>query len=206
VEEASDGRFGYLHLIDMGGAGLSQFAHQYYGQADRDGLVIDVRDNGGGFVSQLILDQLAQEITGYDQPRHGTTSRYPAHAFPGHLVVIINQHAGSDGDIFPYMFREMELGPLVGTRTWGGVVGIRADKESVDDGMTTQPEYATWTVADGWGMENYGVDPDIEVDITPSDRMAGRDTQLERAVQELERMLQAEPVVRPSPPPYPGAE
>ena len=203
VDAMSDGRFGYLHLSDMDGPGLSQFAHQYYGQLDRDGLVIDVRNNGGGFVSQLILDQLAQEVTGYDVPRHGAISTYPQHAFPGHLVVVMDQHAGSDGDIFPYMFREMGLGPLVGMRTWGGVVGIRSDKSAVDGGMTTQPEYATWAIRDGWGIENYGVDPDIEVDWTPGDHLEGRDPQLERAIEELGRLNQASPVARPDPPAYP---
>ncbi|MAJ46882.1 MAG: hypothetical protein CBC35_06190 [Planctomycetes bacterium TMED75] len=203
VDAMSDGRFGYLHLSDMDGPGLSQFAHQYYGQLDRDGLVIDVRNNGGGFVSQLILDQLAQEVNGYDVPRHGAISTYPQHAFPGHLVVIMDQHAGSDGDIFPYMFREMGLGPLVGMRTWGGVVGIRSDKSAIDGGMTTQPEYATWAIRDGWGIENYGVDPDIEVDWTPRDHVQGRDPQLERAIEELGRLNQATPVARPQPPAYP---
>jgi tricorn protease len=203
VDATSDGRFGYLHLSDMDGPGLSQFAHQYYGQLDRDGLVIDVRNNGGGFVSQLILDQLAQKVAGYDVPRHGAISTYPQHAFPGHLVVVMDQHAGSDGDIFPYMFREMGLGPLIGMRTWGGVVGIRSDKSAVDGGMTTQPEYATWAIRDGWGIENYGVDPDIEVDWTPDDHLRGRDPQLERAIQELHRLNQAAPVGRPQPPAYP---
>jgi tricorn protease len=205
VDVASSGRLGYMHLLDMSAAGLSQFGHQFYGQLDKDGLVIDVRDNGGGFVSQLILAQLAQEITGWDVPRHGTPSPYPAHAFPGHMVVLINQNSGSDGDIFPYMFREMGLGPLIGTRTWGGVVGIRADKGSVDGGLTSQPEYATWTPRDGWDIENYGVDPDIEVDITPADRAAGRDPQLDRAVLELRRMLAEDPIERQAAPIYPGA-
>ncbi|MEE2681728.1 MAG: S41 family peptidase [Planctomycetota bacterium] len=203
VDAASGGRFGYLHLSDMDGPGLSQFAHQYYGQVDRDGLVIDVRNNGGGFVSQLILDQLAQEVTGYDVPRHGAISTYPQHAFPGHLVVVIDQHAGSDGDIFPYMFREMGLGPLIGMRTWGGVVGIRSDKGAVDGGMTTQPEYATLAIRDGWGIENYGVDPDIEIDWTPADHLAGRDPQLERAIEELRRLNAAAPVRPPELPAYP---
>ena len=115
----------------------------------------------------------------------------------------MDQHAGSDGDIFPYMFREMGLGPLVGMRTWGGVVGIRSDKSAVDGGMTTQPEYATWAIRDGWGIENYGVDPDIEVDWTPGDHLAGRDPQLERAIEELKRLNDIAPVERPEPPAYP---
>ena len=203
VDAASDGRFGYLHLADMDTEGLSQFGHQFPGQGDRDGLVIDIRNNGGGFVSQLILDQLAQKVTGYDQPRHGSTMTYPQHAFPGHMVVLMDQHSGSDGDIFPYMFREMELGPLLGMRTWGGVVGIRSDKGAVDGGMTTQPEYATWTLKDGWDIENYGVDPDIEIDNTPHDHVEGRDRQLERAIEELERRTREMPIETPAPPAYP---
>lgn len=203
VSTASDGRFGYMHLSDMDTEGLSQFGHQFPGQGNKEGLVIDVRNNGGGFVSQLILDQLAQRITGYDQPRHGSTMTYPQHAFPGHMVVLMDQHSGSDGDIFPYMFREMKLGPLLGMRTWGGVVGIRSDKGAVDGGMTTQPEYATWTLKDGWGIENHGVDPDIEVDNTPHDHLEGRDRQLERAIAELEKRTREMPIARPSPPAYP---
>ena len=203
VDAASDGRFGYLHLTDMDTEGLSQFGHQFPGQGDKEGLVIDIRNNGGGFVSQLILDQLAQKVTGYDQPRHGSTMTYPQHAFPGHMVVLMDQHSGSDGDIFPYMFREMGLGPLIGMRTWGGVVGIRSDKGAVDGGMTTQPEYATWTLKDGWGIENHGVDPDIEIDNTPHDHVEGRDRQLERAIEELERRTREMPVVTPAPPAYP---
>jgi tricorn protease len=203
VDAASEGRFGYLHLTDMDTEGLSQFGHQFPGQGDKDGLVIDIRSNGGGFVSQLILDQLNQKVTGYDQPRHGSTMTYPQHAFPGHMVVLMDQHSGSDGDIFPYMFREMELGPLLGMRTWGGVVGIRSDKGAVDGGMTTQPEYATWTLKDGWDIENYGVDPDIEVDNTPHDHVEGRDRQLERAIEELERRTREMPIETPEPPAYP---
>ena len=130
-------------------------------------------------------------------------ARYPARSLHGHLAVLIDQHAGSDGDIFPESFRLNELGPLIGTRTWGGVVGIRADKPFVDFGWSTQPEFAWWEPKRGWSLENEGVSPDIEVDITPNDRIAGRDPQLDKAIEVLLEKLEDDPKEWPSPPPFP---
>jgi tricorn protease len=204
VEEQSGGRLGYLHIPDMGGPGLSAFGELFYPQLDKRGLVIDVRDNGGGFVSQMIIARLARKVIAFDQPRHGMTYRYPYRALIGHLAALIDEHAGSDGDIFPAAFRKLGLGPLIGTRTWGGVVGIRADKPFVDMGMLTQPEFAWWEPEGGWTIENRGVEPDIEVVITPSDRIDGKDPQLDRAIEWLLAKLEAEPREPPPVPPYPG--
>jgi tricorn protease len=203
VEEQSGGRLGYLHIPDMGGQGLSAFSALFYPQLDKRGLVIDVRDNGGGFVSQMIVARLARQVIAFGQPRHGVTERYPYRALIGHLAAVIDQHAGSDGDIFPAAFRRLGLGPLIGTRTWGGVVGIRADKPFVDMGMLTQPEFAWWEAVGGWTIENRGVSPDIEVQITPNDRIDGTDPQLDRAISWLLAELEKDPKEPPPVPAYP---
>ena len=146
------------------------------------GLIVDVRYNGGGHVSQLLLEKLARRRIGYDVQRWGRPEAYPAYAVLGPMVAITNECAGSDGDIFSHAFKLMKLGPLVGKRTWGGVIGISPRDPLIDGGITTQPEYSFWFEDVGWGVENYGTDPDIEVEITPEDWVAGRDPQLERAV------------------------
>ncbi len=203
VAERSGGRIGYLHLPDMGGDGLAAFIRGFYPQIETDGLVIDVRYNGGGFVSQMIIERLARKVIAYDRPRRGKVDTYPGRVHVGHKVVLINQEAGSDGDIFPAVFQMLGLGPVIGTRTWGGVVGIRGDKLFIDGGLSTQPEFAWWDPLRGWDLENRGVEPDIWVDIRPEDWVAGTDPQLERGIAELERMLKDSPVERPQPPPFP---
>ena len=203
VDERSKGALGYLHVPDMGGRGLVAFSRLFYPQVTKKGLVIDVRGNGGGFVSQMIVRRLDREVWAFMQPRHGAPSRYPEKALYGHSAVLIDQHAGSDGDIFPASFRIRGLGPLIGTRTWGGVVGIRGDKPFVDGGMSTQPEFAWWSPEHGWSVENRGVSPDIEVDVTPADRRAGKDPQLDRAIDWLLEKLAKEPRELPKPPPFP---
>jgi tricorn protease len=165
--------------------------------------VIDIRDNGGGFVSQMIVQRLARKVWAFMEPRHGVRERFPQRTVHGHLAVIIDQHAGSDGDIFPASFRMLGLGPLIGTRTWGGVVGIRGDKPFVDRGLSTQPEYAWWEPKDGWSIENQGVSPDIEVQITPADRVEGKDPQLDRAIGYLLEKLEKEPMELPKRPDWP---
>ena len=164
----------------MMGQGLAAFSRYFYPQIEKKALVVDIRNNGGGFVSQMIIQRLGREVWAFMKPRHGQMGRYPAKSLYGHLAVLIDQHAGSDGDVFPESFRIKQLGPLIGTRTWGGVVGIRADKPFVDFGLSTQPEFAWWEPKRGWSLENEGVTPDIEVDITPNDRIAGRDPQFRR--------------------------
>jgi tricorn protease len=203
VEERSNGALGYLHIPDMSGDGLVAFSRLFYPQVTKKGLVVDVRGNGGGFVSQMIVRRLDREVWAFMQPRHGTMSRYPERTLHGHMAVLIDQHAGSDGDIFPASFRLRGLGPLIGTRTWGGVVGIRGDKPFVDLGMSTQPEFAWWSPEHGWSVENRGVSPDVEVPITPADRRAGKDPQLDRAIAWLLERLEKEPKELPKPPAFP---
>jgi tricorn protease len=203
VDKATEGKIGYLHIPDMDSAGLVAFSRLFYPQIDKKGLVVDIRDNGGGFVSQMIVQRLGRKVWAFQKPRQGATERYPARTLNGHIAVIIDQHAGSDGDIFPASFRMNKIGPLIGTRTWGGVVGIRGDKPFVDGGLSTQPEFAWWEPTGGWSLENEGVKPDIEVDTTPADHAAGKDPQLDRAIQWVMEELKRDPKDLPQPPAWP---
>ena len=197
VHRATDGRVGYVHIPDMGPKGYAEFHRGYLTEIDRDALIVDVRYNGGGHVSQLILEKLARRRLGYDLSRWGGLIPYPVESVAGPLVALTNEHAGSDGDIFCHSFKLMKLGPLIGKRTWGGVVGIYPRHALVDGTITTQPEYSFWFEDVGWNVENYGTDPDIEVDITPQDYASGRDPQLERGITEIMEMLKQSPVTRP---------
>jgi tricorn protease len=203
VYEKSNGKLGYIHIPDMGGAGLVAFETWFYPQADRDGLVIDVRWNRGGFVSQLILEKLRRPIDGWVVPRHGVPSPYPYARRSGPLVVITNEFAGSDGDIFPKAMQIEGLAPVIGKRSWGGVIGIRADKPAVDSGFLSQPEYAFFFRNGGWQVENQGVIPDIEVPWLPQEVASGVDPQLDRAIAEALRRIGEAP---PRPPLDPRPE
>lgn len=203
VAQKSGGKYGYVHIPDMGTDGMVAFLTWYFPQLDKEGLVVDVRWNGGGFVSQLILERLRRPVTGFDRARGGGLWTYPASALNGPFVVLTNEFAGSDGDIFPHAVKEEKLAPVIGMRSWGGVIGIRSDKPLVDHGMITQPEFATWFVGNGWGLENHGVDPDIVVQNRPQDLAAGKDPQLDRALQELEVLHAKDPPLKPVFPPAP---
>ncbi len=182
VHERSNGRVGYFHLPDMMAAGFAEF-HRYFGvECERDALVVDVRYNRGGHVSELLLEKVARRRIGYAMARWSTPTSYPETAVAGPVVALTNEHSGSDGDIFSHGFKLMKIGPLVGTRTWGGVIGIWPRHALVDGTETSQPEYSFWFKDVGWGIENYGTDPDIVVDNAPQDAALERDRQLEVAV------------------------
>jgi tricorn protease len=204
VEERSDGALGYVHVPDMGGRGLALFTHQFHGQSARRGLIVDVRGNGGGFVSQLILERLSRRLLGLFWSRHGVAARYPRHGLHAHLAVLVDEHSGSDGDLFPSAFGALGLGPVVGARTWGGTIATRGDKPFLDMGLSTQPEFAWWDRVRGWAIENQGVIPDLEVPLTPADRAAGHDPQLDAAVGLLLQKLRDEPRDLPQAMPPPG--
>jgi tricorn protease len=189
VHAATGGRVGYVHIPNMGPLGYSEF-HRYYGaEVDREGLLVDVRWNGGGHVSQLLLEKLARVRRGYDVSRYGSPRPYPDDSPMGPLVALTNEYAGSDGDMFSHCFKLYGLGPLIGKRTWGGVVGIWPRHALVDGSVTTQPEFAFWFRDVGFGIEGHGTDPDVEVEILPQDHAAGRDTQLDRGIAEILRIL-----------------
>jgi tricorn protease len=191
VHQRSQGRIGYLHVPNMGPQGFAEFHRGYLGEVQRQGLIVDVRYNGGGNVSGLLLEKLSRRIVGWDVPRYGQPISYPMDAPHGPLVALTNEMAGSDGDIFSHCFKLLQLGPLVGTRTWGGVIGIWPRHKLVDGTQTTQPEFAFWFEDVGWRVENYGTEPDVPVEIRPQDWLTGRDPQLEKALElALERLLQ----------------
>lgn len=204
VVRLSDGKIGYIHIPDMGADGMREFIKQYFGQVSKEGLIVDVRNNGGGFISQTLLERLGRKLLAVD---YGSTSAeptpYPQVVFNGHMACLINEGSGSDGDIFPYFFREKGLGPLIGTRTWGGVVGISGHGPLIDGGQIFVPEAGSVSVQGEWIIEGHGVDPDIQVENDPKSVLAGRDPQLERGVAEVLKKIQAEPKrmpARPAPP------
>jgi tricorn protease len=198
VLEATQGRVGYVHIPDMEARGFAEFHRLYLTEVARDGLVVDVRYNRGGHVSQLLIEKLARKRVGYDVSRWGKPDPYPSYSVAGPMVALTNRWAGSDGDIFSHVFKLMKLGPLIGTRTWGGVIGIWPRHTLADGSVTTQPEFSFWFVDVGWGVENYGTDPDIEVDVAPQDYAAGRDPQLDRAIAEVLRLLEERPPAVPA--------
>ena len=189
VHEATGICAGYIHIPDMGAGGYAEFHRSFLSEVDRDGLVVDVRYNSGGHVSALLLEKLARRRLAYVTTRWFGVQPYPDDSPAGPMVAVTNESAGSDGDIFSHNFKLMKLGPLVGTRTWGGVVGIWPRQMFVDGGLTTQPEFSFWFKDVGWDVENYGTDPDVEVEIAPHDYAAGKDPQLERALKEIEAQL-----------------
>jgi tricorn protease len=198
VHEQTRGRVGYVHIPDMGPHGFSEFHRYYNAELEHEGLIIDVRYNGGGHVSQLVLEKLARQRLGYDVTRWSKTpTPYPDDSPNGPLVCLTNELAGSDGDIFSHAFKMKGLGPVVGKRTWGGVVGINVKHILVDNGMTTQPEFSYWFSDVGWGVENYGTDPTHDVDITPQDHAAGRDPQMETALRLMNQALAKHKAVYP---------
>ncbi len=190
VHEASDGQLGYVHIPDMGAFGFSEFHRGYMAENTKNGLVVDVRYNGGGHVSQLILEKLARPRLGYDIQRWGQPLPYPQESVMGPMVALTNEHAGSDGDIFSHCFKLMKLGPLLGKRTWGGVIGIWPRHRLVDGSVTTQPEFSFWFSDVGFSVENYGTDPDIEVELPPDAAARGDDPQLEAAIEKAMAMLE----------------
>ncbi len=197
VHKLSDGRVGYIHIPDMQNAGFAEFHRSYLVEYDAPGLLIDVRWNRGGNISGLLLEKLARRRVAYSIARWRQPRGYPYEAPSGPMVTLTDEHAGSDGDIFSHAFKLMGLGPLIGTRTWGGVVGITMHHTLVDGTRTTQPEFANWFQDVGWNVENYGTDPDIEVDIEPQDYVNQRDPQLERAVEECLKLVESYPALRP---------
>ncbi len=197
VHERSNGRVGYLHLPDMMAAGFAEF-HRYFGtECERDALIVDVRYNRGGHVSALLLEKVARRRIGYDVSRWTRPMSYPDEAVAGPVVALTNEHSGSDGDIFSHGFKLMKIGPLVGTRTWGGVIGINPRHNLVDGTQTTQPEFSFWFSDVGWGVENYGTDPDVVIDNAPQDVAAKRDRQLETAIATALELLGRDTLLKP---------
>jgi tricorn protease len=200
ARELSHGRLGYLHVPDMMGAGWAHFNRDLRTEMHYEGLIIDVRANGGGEISQLVLEKLALRVIGWDVVRWHQAESYPLDARRGPLVAVADQNSASDGDIITAAIRLLGLGPVVGTRTWGGVIGYDELRELVDGSLITVPQLAFSFDRLGWGVENHGVDPDVEVDITPDDWARGRDPQLETAVGLALEALDKQPATSPPDP------
>ncbi len=205
VSAATGGKVGYIYLPDMGADGIREFIKYFYPQIRKQALIVDVRGNGGGNVSQMLIERLKRDLLGTDFDRvDQQTNTYPATVFYGPKVCLINETSASDGDIFPYMFRQAGLGPLIGKRTWGGVVGISGRGPLLDGGQVFVPEFATASVAGQYVIEGHGVDPDIIVENDPASVIAGKDPQLERGIAEVMKALQANPKNLPPRPPDPN--
>ncbi len=201
VDAATGGKVGYVYLPDMGGPGLDEFVKQFFPQIRKQGLIIDVRYNGGGFVDQLIFERLRRVLAGMDSARNWQNGTVPPIVFNGSMVCLTNHYAASDGDIFSYFFKYYKLGPLIGERTWGGVRGIRGNIPLMDGGYITRPEFGRYDLNSKWVVENHGVQPDIVVENRPEQVVSGRDPQLERAIEEVMKAIQANPKKLPSRPP-----
>ncbi len=196
VEKLSNGKLAYVWLPNTTTPGYAAFTRYYYAQQDKEGAIIDERYNHGGQVADYIVNELDRKLMGYFVMRDGTPSTSPTAGIYGPKVMLINESAGSGGDALPFYFRLRKVGPLVGTRTWGALVGTLGTPPTIDGGGITAPTLAFYNLKGEWDVENIGVAPDIEVEYTPADVIKGRDPQLERAVQEALKMLEQNPVRR----------
>jgi tricorn protease len=204
VDKATGGRVGYIHIPDMGVPGLNEFAKYYYPQLRKKALIVDVRGNGGGSVSPMIVERLRREIVMYEMSRDTIARPDPDGVLLGPKVCLINEFSASDGDIFPYRFKQYGLGKIIGKRTWGGVVGIRGSLPLLDGGQLMKPEFAPFGL-DGktWVIEGVGVEPDIYVDNDPAKEFAGIDEQLNKAIEVILEELKTKEVKIPPVPPFP---
>ncbi|HSS95572.1 MAG TPA: PDZ domain-containing protein, partial [Terriglobales bacterium] len=201
VDAATNGKVGYIYIPDMGDEGLNQFVKQYFPQIRKQGLIIDVRYNGGGFVDQLIFARLRRVLSGMGSNRNWESNTVPPNVFHGAMACVTNHYAASDGDIFSQFFKYYKLGPLIGERTWGGVRGIRGNIPLMDGGYITRPEAARYDLNSQWVIENHGVQPDIVVENRPDLVVKGQDPQLEKAIEVVMKEIQTNPKTLPSRPP-----
>ncbi len=199
VREATGGRAGYIHIPDMEPRGFAEFHRHFLRDYDCDGLIVDVRYNSGGNVSQLLLEKLCRRRIGASFTRWFGELPVPRESPAGPMVALTNEFTGSDGDTFSHTFKMRKAGPLIGRRTWGGVIGYTFRDNLADGGITRQPEYSYWFSDVGWKVENYGTDPDIDVDIAPHEFRQCKDPQLDRGIAELLKLLETQPPFRPMP-------
>jgi tricorn protease len=202
VRELSGDRCGYLHIPDMGGSGWAQFNRDLRGEVARPALIVDVRGNAGGHISELVVEKLTRRILGWDVTRDAQPVSYASDAPRGPVVALADEATASDGDMITAAFKLLGLGPVVGQRTWGGVVGMTGQHRLGDGTVITVPMNAAWFEAYGWSVENRGVDPDLEALRTPLDWAEGRHAQLDDAVGLALALLDEHPPAMP--PPYAG--
>jgi tricorn protease len=203
VDQATGGRVAYVYVPNTAAAGHSYFKRYFYPQAHKDAIIVDERFNGGGSVADYYIDILRRPLISYWAMRYGDDLKTPTASIQGPKAMIVDEMAGSGGDLLPWMFRKFQLGTLIGQRTWGGLVGVLGFPVLMDGGGITAPNLAIWTAEDGWTVENEGVPPDIEVEQTPADVVAGRDPQLEKAIEVVMAELKKNPPPQPKRPAYP---
>jgi tricorn protease len=204
VDQLSGGKLAYVYLPNTAQGGYTNFNRYYFAQVDKHGAVLDERFNGGGSVADYIIEALRRPLMSWWTTRDGQDFRTPAAAILGPKAMIVNEYAGSGGDWMPWMFRKAGIGPLVGKRTWGGLVGIYGFPPLMDGGFLTAPNLAFYNTTGEWEVENHGVPPDIEVELDPALWRAGRDPQLEKAVEVVLAELKKSPPPVRKRPPYPN--
>jgi tricorn protease len=193
VNEATNGEVGYIHIPDMGPDGLNEFVKHFYPQLNKKGLIIDDRGNGGGNVSPMLIERLNRELTLYGMSRNNGVNTKPAQMMRGPKVLLLDNYSASDGDLFPYQFKKLKMGTLIGVRSWGGVVGIRGSMPFIDGGDLRRPEFAPFDEEGNWAIEGHGVDPDIEIDNDPAKEYAGEDQQLNKAIEVILEQMKTYP-------------
>ncbi len=203
VEKMSDGRLAYIYLPDTAGGGYTFFNRYFFSQLDKQGAVVDERYNSGGHAADYVVDYLKKPLNSFWAGRDGIDFRQPVATMPGPKAMLANEYSGSGGDYLPYLFRRYGIGPIIGKRTWGGLVGIGGYPTLMDGGSVTAPHFAFYTPEGKWDIENRGVAPDIEIDLDPKAWREGRDVQLERAVNYLLEELKKNPPKEYKRPPYP---
>jgi tricorn protease len=204
VDEMSGGKLAYVYLPNTAGAGYTNFNRYYFAQVGKQGAVLDERFNGGGSLADYIIDYLRRPVQSYVMTREGEPYSEPQEAIYGPKAMIINKFAGSGGDAMPWYFRKAGVGPLIGTRTWGGLVGIGNYPNLMDGGFVTAPRWAIFGTQGEWEVENHGIAPDVEVELDPKLVRQGHDPQLERTVEELMKALKEHPVPPVKTPAYPN--
>ncbi len=203
VDAATGGKVAYVYVPDTSTQGYTYFKRYFYPQSNKEAVIIDERHNGGGSLADYYIDNLQRPLIAYWAMRYGADMKTPSASIQGPKVMIIDETAGSGGDLLPWMFRKFKVGTIVGRRTWGGLVGILGFPMLMDGGTVTAPNLAIWSPEKGWIVENEGVPPDIEVEQTPADVIAGRDPQLEKAIQVALDELKKNPASKPKRPTYP---
>lgn len=202
VTKATGGRVAYIHVPNTAIGGIQEFSKGYYPQVDKQGIIVDERFNGGGFIPDFFVERLMRRTWTYWSNRDGESFRTPGQSIDGPKCILANEYAGSGGDAFPFYFKQQGVGPIIGKRTWGGLVGISRDLPLMDGGSVTMPDFGIYSTDGQWMIENHGVDPDFEVENTPESGVDGRDLQLEKAIEWTLEQLKAHPVVRPARPQY----
>jgi tricorn protease len=203
VNSKTNGQVGYIHIPDMGTAGLNEFVKYFYPQLAKKGLIIDDRGNGGGNVSPMIIERLRRQITRSTMARNvEIPGHVPEQMMLGPMVLLINQYSASDGDLFPYAFEHHKLGTVIGMRTWGGVVGIRGSLPFIDGMDLRKPEFASYSSeTSDWIIEGHGVEPDIKIDNDPALEYKGVDAQLDKAIEVIQGQMKDYKGVPPIPQP-----